>query len=113
MERRRFINVFTKVPYPERDKSILIFSSYLRLGLPGDLYPCGFPTNIYAFLFSPMRATCPAHLNLHVKWVSYHHGIARPWVTDGGDVLQIWRAAVMYEINIRGQPTRSGPVEHL
>jgi hypothetical protein len=35
-------------------------STHLRLGLPS-----GFPTNIlYAFLFSLIRATCPAYLIL-------------------------------------------------
>jgi hypothetical protein len=61
-------------PYPEPDQ----YSSYhsiiskiyfniihLRLGLPSGLFPSGFPTNIlYAFLFSPIRATCSPHLNL-------------------------------------------------
>jgi hypothetical protein len=42
-------------------RSILILSTHLRLGLPTGLFPSGFPTDI---LFSPIRATCPAHLIL-------------------------------------------------
>jgi hypothetical protein len=39
--------------------------SHLRLGLLSGLFPTGFPTNnLYTFLFSLIRATCPAHLIL-------------------------------------------------
>jgi hypothetical protein len=32
-------------------------------------------------------------IKTHVKWVPCHHVMARPQVADGGDGLQIWRAA--------------------
>jgi hypothetical protein len=42
-------------------KSHLIFSIHPHLGLPSGLFLSGFPTNsLYAFLFSPIRATCHA-----------------------------------------------------
>jgi hypothetical protein len=49
-------------------RSILILSSHLRLGLPSGLFPSGFPINIlYAFLFSPIRATCSSLPNISLK----------------------------------------------
>jgi len=47
-------------------RSILILSSYLYLGFGTCLLPSGFPTKLLCiFLFSTVRATCPAHL-LHL-----------------------------------------------
>ena len=52
-------------PHPTSWKSILILSTYLRLGLPSGLLPLGFPTKtLYTPLSSPIRTTCPAHLIL-------------------------------------------------
>jgi len=42
-----------------------VLPSHLRLGLPSGLFPSDFAIKIlYAFLISPIRATCPAHLIL-------------------------------------------------
>jgi len=48
-----------------QSRSILIFSSHLRLGLPSAFRPSGFPTKtLYTPLLSPIRATSPTHLIL-------------------------------------------------
>jgi hypothetical protein len=53
-------------PHLNSLRSTVILSSHLRLGLPSGLFPSGFFTKIlYAFLFSPILATCPAHRILH------------------------------------------------
>jgi hypothetical protein len=50
--------------HPISLRSIVILSSYLRR-LHSGLFPSGFPTKIlYAFLFPPIRATCPAQIVL-------------------------------------------------
>jgi hypothetical protein len=42
-----------------------MLSTHLPHGLPSGLFPIGFPiNNLYTFLFSPIRATCPAHVIL-------------------------------------------------
>jgi hypothetical protein len=42
-----------------------MLSIHLCLGLPSGLFLSGFLTyNLYTFLFSPIRATCPAYLIL-------------------------------------------------
>jgi len=44
----------------------------------------------------PMRATCSTDFKSCIgftNWVFCHQRMACPQVTDGGDGLQIWRAA--------------------
>jgi len=49
--------------HPTSWRSLLILSSHLPLGLSSCIFPSGFSTKtLYTPLFSPIRATCPAHL---------------------------------------------------
>jgi hypothetical protein len=52
-------------PYSISTRSTLLLSTHLRLGHACGLFPSSFLTNnLYAVLFSSIRATCPAHLIL-------------------------------------------------
>jgi hypothetical protein len=44
------------------------------------------PSSLHELLYS-------LHFLHHVRWVPSHHGMARSQVADGGDALQVWRAA--------------------
>jgi len=52
-------------PYQSISLTSIVISSHLCLGLPSDLFPSGFVTKfLHVFLFSPISATCSAHLIL-------------------------------------------------
>ena len=63
------ITVLNSTPFAcilsHKNTVTLILFFRLRLGLPSGLFSAGFPTKTpYAFLLSPIRATCPAPLRL-------------------------------------------------
>ena len=59
-------NSIQSIPsHPTSWRSIFILSSHLCLGIPSGRFPSGFSTKtLYITLFSPIRATFPAHLIL-------------------------------------------------
>ena len=105
---RRFITALTSVrnlslswaspiqsiyPHPTYCRSILILSTNLRLGLPSGLLPSGSPTKtLYTPLSSPIRATCPAHLQ-YVYYSSHNHAVR--FRNIGHDVYDIMMAALV------------------
>jgi len=46
------------------------------------------------------------HINVPLYVGPCHHDTERPRVADGGDGLQIWRAARVYWISSRRQPIK-------
>jgi hypothetical protein len=56
-------------------RSLLILSSYLRLGSSSGFFLSGFSTNsLFTFLISPMRATCLVHLTFLGLFTVIKHG---------------------------------------
>ena len=61
-------------PHPTSWRSILRLSTHLRLGLPSDLFPSGFPTKtLYTALWLYVR-----RLYLFVKQITTRFGLKRP-----------------------------------
>jgi hypothetical protein len=78
--------------------------SHLRLGFPSVLFPTGFPTNIlYAFLFSPIRATCHDHrilldfiIILREEYKLWNSALCNNPIIDAVHVVPLLRALSNY-----------------
>jgi hypothetical protein len=113
---RRFISVFKRAlqwsrfwarsilsipPHPISLRSILILSTYQRLGLPSGLFPSGFPTNIlYAFLFNKFRIRLPNFLKLLLKTGNCIVLIEFLYQSSLAGTSDIWGFALNYQILI-------------
>jgi hypothetical protein len=86
---RRFITAFTRAlhwslfwarpiqatpPNPISPRTISILSIHLRLGLPSDIFPSGFPTNNLHARFSSLHE-CYMHRPPHLSWLDHSNYI--------------------------------------
>jgi hypothetical protein len=66
---------------PSYVSSSLILFIHLRLGLPSGIFLSGLPiNNVYGFLFSLIRATCPVHLVV-LDWSTLNYTWRRVQIT--------------------------------
>jgi hypothetical protein len=92
------ITVFTSVrsgPYPSNPTS-----RRQRIVPPNSTFAPQTACSVLDFLPKILRVLL---IIVHFRWVPCHHGMERPQVADGGDALQLWRAAAI----ILNKPSRT------